>query len=189
MSNLLENLARLGIDAADIAAVAVPGGVPQLAVDPGDAGDEAVGIRWCAGSPRSPGRSGGSCGRDTDRPTASPRPRPGRNRHRRPGPGWSTGSCPCRGSILWMRSSAIWKRCRPSKAVPACAATSMERYDLSALRIERVQPVAGREPDVVAVEGDAVDLVGCRETVRIPGRFRPLTCFIVSSSGCRMARY
>ncbi|MNI70868.1 hypothetical protein D3C73_1267060 [compost metagenome] len=31
-----------------------------------------------------------------------------------------------RGSILWMRSSAIWNRCSPSNAVPAWAATSIE---------------------------------------------------------------
>src|SRR6202162_2861824 len=30
-------------------------------------------------------------------------------------------------SIFWMRFSAIWNRCSPSKAVPACAATSIER--------------------------------------------------------------
>ena len=41
---LLQNLARFGIDAPHIALVAFPGGVPQLAVDPGHAGDEAVGL-------------------------------------------------------------------------------------------------------------------------------------------------
>ena len=38
----LEDGAARGIDAADLALVAFPGAVPQLAVDPGHAGDEAV---------------------------------------------------------------------------------------------------------------------------------------------------
>src|SRR4029077_6108679 len=40
----LEHGAALRIDSADIALVAFPGAVPQLAVDPGHAGDEAVGL-------------------------------------------------------------------------------------------------------------------------------------------------
>src|SRR5262245_8319237 len=41
---------------------------------------------------------------------------------------------PLSGSIFWILSSASWYRCRPSKAVPACAATSIVRCAL---------PVAG----------------------------------------------
>src|SRR5207253_10606489 len=40
----LEHGAALRIDSADIALVVFPGAVPQLAVDPGHAGDEAVGL-------------------------------------------------------------------------------------------------------------------------------------------------
>ncbi len=40
----LEHGAALRVDAADLALVAFPGAVPQLAVDPGHAGDEAVGL-------------------------------------------------------------------------------------------------------------------------------------------------
>ena len=40
----LEHGAALRVDAADVALVAFPGAVPQLAVDPGHAGDEAVGL-------------------------------------------------------------------------------------------------------------------------------------------------
>jgi hypothetical protein len=40
---LLRDLFRSRIDAPQIALVAFPGGVPELAVDPGDAGDETVG--------------------------------------------------------------------------------------------------------------------------------------------------
>ena len=38
----LEDLARLRIDAAEIAALVLHGAVPELAVHPGDAGDEAI---------------------------------------------------------------------------------------------------------------------------------------------------
>src|SRR5688500_5601721 len=40
----LEHRAALRVDPAQIALVALPGAVPQLAVDPGHAGDEAVGL-------------------------------------------------------------------------------------------------------------------------------------------------
>src|SRR5262245_61837766 len=40
----VEDGAALRVDAADIAFVPFPGPVPQLAVDPGHAGDEAVGL-------------------------------------------------------------------------------------------------------------------------------------------------
>src|SRR5947207_10690150 len=40
----LQDLSRSRIDSPQIALVAFPGAVPELAVDPGDAGDEAVGL-------------------------------------------------------------------------------------------------------------------------------------------------
>src|SRR5206468_42065 len=40
---LLQNFARSRINAPHIALVTVPGAVPELSVDPGDAGDEAIG--------------------------------------------------------------------------------------------------------------------------------------------------
>src|SRR4029077_3090340 len=40
----LEDLARLMIDPPQIALITFPGAVPQLAVDPGDAGDEAAAL-------------------------------------------------------------------------------------------------------------------------------------------------
>src|SRR5262249_39705934 len=50
----LQNLARSRIDSPHVALVAFPGAVPELAVDPADAGDEAVGLdgaknRACVG--------------------------------------------------------------------------------------------------------------------------------------------
>ncbi|BAB49164.1 mlr1907 [Mesorhizobium japonicum MAFF 303099] len=44
-----------------------------------------------------------------------------------PGAGMVESTAPVSGSIFWMRSLASWKKYRPSKAVPACAATSIER--------------------------------------------------------------
>src|SRR5580658_2506249 len=40
----LQNLSRLRIDAPQIALVTFPGAVPEFAIDPGDAGDHAVGL-------------------------------------------------------------------------------------------------------------------------------------------------
>src|SRR5262245_23733726 len=40
----LQNLSRSRIDSPHIALVTFPGAVPELAVDPGDPGDEAVGL-------------------------------------------------------------------------------------------------------------------------------------------------
>src|ERR1700724_4822528 len=42
--DLLQDLAGAGIDAPHVARLVFPGGVPELAVDPGHAGDEAVGF-------------------------------------------------------------------------------------------------------------------------------------------------
>src|SRR6266550_4718920 len=44
-----------------------------------------------------------------------------------PGAGIVESTRPVFGSIFWMRFSAIWNRCSPSNAVPACPATSSER--------------------------------------------------------------
>src|SRR5512132_1165846 len=43
-NELFENFSGLRIDAPQFALVALPGAVPQLAVDPGDAGYEAIGF-------------------------------------------------------------------------------------------------------------------------------------------------
>ena len=42
--DLLEDVARLRIDSAQFAFIGFPGAVPEFAVDPGDPGDEAVGL-------------------------------------------------------------------------------------------------------------------------------------------------
>ena len=129
----LQDLSRSRIDAPQIALVAFPGAVPELAVDPGDAGDEAVGLDGAKD------RAGLGIDlmdlpvRDAVPPRACLRPRRARKSPPPPGAGIVASTRPVFGSIFWMRSSAIWNRCLPSKAVPACAATSIERTRLAAL--------------------------------------------------------
>ena len=123
----LQHLSRCRIDPPQIALVAFPGAVPELAVDPGDPGDDAVGLDGAKDRAGLADRSDGSSGPDAAPPRASLRPRRAPNRRRRRARGSSRARGRSFGSILWMRSSAIWNRCWPSKAVPACAATSIER--------------------------------------------------------------
>src|SRR3546814_20775316 len=42
--DFLQDLSRLGVDPPQVALVAFPRAVPEFAVDPGDAGDDAVGL-------------------------------------------------------------------------------------------------------------------------------------------------
>src|SRR5437867_1107210 len=49
----LQDLSRSGIDSPQLALVAFPGGVPELSVDPGDSGDEAVGLDRAKDRPSS----------------------------------------------------------------------------------------------------------------------------------------
>src|ERR1051326_613732 len=48
----LQDLAAARIDPPQVALVAFPGAVPELAVDPGDAGDEAIGLDGAQDRPR-----------------------------------------------------------------------------------------------------------------------------------------
>src|SRR5262249_45492098 len=69
---------------------------------------------------------------------------------------------PVIGSTFWMRSPEIWYRCRPSKAVPACAGTS-SAHRFPAHRIDRFQRVAGRDPDIGAVIADPMHMRDIRK--------------------------
>jgi hypothetical protein len=62
-----------------------------------------------------------------------------------------------------MRSSAIWNRCRPSKAVPRVGGDVERAHRLAARRIEGVQLVAGREPDMPAVISDPMHAFDVRK--------------------------
>jgi hypothetical protein len=105
--------AGVRIDAADLAVVAFPHAVPQLAVDPGHAGDVAVGLQ----------RPQDRAGRGIDLvdlaiavladPQRAFGPRQPESRPA-PGAGMLDSTAPVAGSILWIRPPAIWYRWRPS---------------------------------------------------------------------------
>ena len=86
---LLQDLARFRIDPPQLALVVFPGAVPQLALDPGDAGDEAVGLDRAKNRP----------------PRASLRPTSAPSHRRRRAP----GSWRARGRS-WDRSSGCASR-------------------------------------------------------------------------------
>ena len=83
----LQDLTRPRIDSPQIALVTFPGAVPKLSVDPGDPGDEAVGLDGAKNRPGLGIDSDGSCGPDTGPPRACLRPRRARSRGRRRAPG------------------------------------------------------------------------------------------------------
>src|SRR6185312_2619497 len=63
-----------------------------------------------------------------------------------PGAGMLPSTSPVSRSIFWIMASAIWYRCLPSKAVPACAATSILRaiFPLSGSRALSRSPLANQ---------------------------------------------
>ncbi len=158
----LQYPSRLRIDPPQFALVAFPGSVPELAVDPGDPGDEAV------GHDRAKNRPGLRIdlmdlplpvASHPERPFGPRKPRIGAAAGRRyrgehaAGPrvdlldailgelikALSIEGCPCmRGDV------------DPVENLPAC-------------RIEGVQPVSGRKPDALTVIGHPVHVVGARK--------------------------
>ena len=103
----LHDLSRSSIDSPQVALVAFPGGVPELAVDPGDPGDEAVGLDGAENRPGLRDRPDGSSGPDTAPPRASLRPRRAPSHRRRPAPGsWRAPG----------RSSDRFSGCDPRRA-------------------------------------------------------------------------
>jgi hypothetical protein len=69
---------------------------------------------------------------------------------------------PVFGSIFWMRSAASWNRYWPSKAVPAFAATSIER-SVFPVAGSKVQPVSSGKLDVLTVIRDSMHVVDTRK--------------------------
>ena len=102
-----QHLSGSRIHPSQVAFVALPRCVPQLAIDPCDTGDEAIGLEGAKDGAglridlmdlalavmADPQRSFGP------REPESPPPA---------GPGIVASTRPLSGSILWMRSSAIW---------------------------------------------------------------------------------
>ena len=102
----LQDLSRSRIDSPQIALVTFPGAVPELSVDPGDSGDEAVGLD---GAKNRPGL--GIDLMDLPVPILPHPERPFGPREPKspppPGAGIVASTRPVFGSIFWMRSSAI----------------------------------------------------------------------------------
>src|SRR4051812_46331145 len=156
------NGAGLRVDAADLALIGFPGRVPELAIDPADAGHVAVGIDGAqdlAGVRINLVDLAVSILPDPERALGPGEPRvmaTARRRNRRE-------------HLASVRVDLLDPLFRDLVEVPAIEGGSGMRGDvdrphrLAAGRIDRIQLVTGREPDVVAVEGDAMDLLGAFE--------------------------
>src|SRR3989449_6559739 len=155
----LEHRAALRVDSADIALVALPGAVPQLAVDPGHAGDEAVGLDGA--------QNGARLGIDLIDPAIAVLPHP----QLALGPGEARVAAVARrrdrrhyvagGGIDLV--DARFGDLVEIRAVErgAGVAYAVERArELTVLGIEGDQFRSGGGPDAAAVVGDAVDAVG-----------------------------
>src|SRR5476649_1050779 len=157
----LQLLACFRIDAPQIALVAFPGAVPELAVDPGHSGDEALGFDGAED------RAG--LGIElVDLPVAMlPHP----ERAFGPGePGAAAVGCRDRGEHLAGRGIDLLDAiARDLEQVPAIEGGACVRSDidralcLAARRIESFERVAGGDPDVPAVIGDPVHAFDIRE--------------------------
>ena len=158
----LQNLARSRIDAPHFALVAFPGGVPELSVDPGDPGDEAVGLD---GAKNRPGVGIDLMDLpvpilpDPERPFGPREPRVTAAAGRRDRGEHAAG---LRIDLL----DAILGDLKQVLAVESrsCMRGDIDRaHRLSARRIEGVQLVSGCKPDVLAVIRDSMHAVGARK--------------------------
>src|SRR5258708_1674078 len=158
----LQNLSRLRIYPPHIALVTFPGAVPELSVDPGDPGDEAVGLdgaknRPCVGIdlidlpvPILP---------DPERPFGPSEPRVTAAAWRR-----NRGEHIAGLGIDFL--DAILGELKQVLAVEgrSCMRGDSDRAQyLPARRIQSVQLVSSRKPDVLAVIRDAMHVVGTRK--------------------------
>ena len=158
----LEDLSRPRIDSPQIALVAFPGPVPELAVDPGDPGDEAIGLdraknRPCLGIDLM----------DLAVPILSHPERPFGPRESRV---TATARCRDRGEHTASRRidllDAIFGELKQVLAVESssCVRGDIDRAQrLPGRRIEGLQRVSGRKPNVVAVVRDAMHVVDSRK--------------------------
>src|SRR6267143_862433 len=166
----LQDLSRSRIDSPQIALVTFPGAVPELAVDPGDPGDEAVGLDGAKYLP---------CLRIDLMDLAVPiLPHP-----ERPfGPGEPGGAAAAgrrdRGeyaaglpidlldAILGDLKQMLAVEGRP------CMRGNIDRaQDCPAGGIEGVQPVSGRKPDVLTVIGEPMHVLDARKGPIFPNDF------------------
>src|SRR5262245_22057355 len=154
----LQHLSRSRIDPPHIALVTFPGAVPELAVDPGDPGHDAVGLD---GAEYRPG-----LGIDLMDLPAAMLPHPERPfGPRQPRIAAAAGRRDRGEHAAGLRIDLLDAVLGDLKQVPAVEGRSCVRGDsdgaqhLPARRIEGVQLVSGRKPDVLAVERNAVHVV------------------------------
>src|SRR4029450_655316 len=162
-----EDLSRSGVDSPQLALVPLPGSVPELAVDPGDPGDEAVG---CDRAKNRPGF--GIDLMDLPVPVLSDPERP-------------FGPCQARVTAAAGRRNrgehtaglrldlldAILGELKQMPAVEGCSCMrgDIDRAQrLPALRIESVERVASGKPHALAVVCDAVHVVDTRKGPVLP---------------------
>src|ERR1700752_3886745 len=157
-----ENLSGSRINSPQITLVTFPGGVPQLSVDPGDPGDEAVGLDGA--------KNGAGVGTDfmnlavpilsDPKRTSPPRePRVTAAAGRRDGGEHTTGlGINLLDAIFSDLKQVLTVECR------SCMRGDINRAQhLAAGRIEGVQLVSGSKPDLLTVVGDSMDAVGTGE--------------------------
>ena len=158
----LQDLSRLRIDSPQIALVTFPGAVPELAIDPGDPGDEAVGLD---GAKNRPGLGIDLMDLpipilpDPERPFGPREPRVTAAAGRRDRGEHTAG----------VRIDLLDAILGELKQVLAVEGRSRMRGDidraqrLPARRIEGVQLVSGSKPDVLAVIRDSIHAVDARK--------------------------
>jgi hypothetical protein len=159
---LLQDLSRSRIDPPHVALVAFPSAVPELAVDPGDAGNDAVGFDGAKNSSRF--------GIDLMDLPASVLPYPQRAfRPREPRVTATARRRDRREHTARFRIDLLDAILGDLKQVLAVEGGSRMRGDidradgLSTLRVEGIQLVSGRKPHMLTVKTDTVDAVGARE--------------------------
>src|SRR5882724_5823481 len=166
----LQHLSSLRIDSPQIAVVTFPGAVPELAIDPGDPGDEAAGLDGAKD------RSGLGIELmdlplpilpDPERAFGPRHPRGGAAAGRRDRGEHAAG---VRIDLL----DAILGELKQVLAVEggSCVRSGIDRAQrLAAGRIEGVQLVSRRKPDVLTVVGNPIDAVGPGKRAIFTGDF------------------
>src|SRR5262249_6485263 len=165
-----QDLSRPRIDSPHIALVTFPGAVPELAVDPGDPGDDAVGFEGAKN------RSG--FGIDLMDLPSSVLPHPERScAPREPRVTAAAGRRDRREHTACFRIDLLDAILGDLKQVLAveggsCMCGDIDRaHQLAGIRIDGVQFVPGREPHMLTVEGHTVHGVDTRKRSILAGDF------------------
>jgi hypothetical protein len=154
----LKNLSSSRIDSPQITVITFPGRVPELSIDPGDSGDEAVGLdgaknRACIGIDLM----------DLTIPILSDPEGPFGPRESRVTATAGRGDGGEYTASLWINLlDAILGNLKQVLAVEcrSCVRGDIDRaHCLAASRIEGIQRVSSRKPDVLTVIGDSMYVV------------------------------